>query len=180
MALAAFALKKCTGTNAATETTITDKRIALLAIDSTGNDHLSSPVAVPRDSGSSPSYSMETILRWECTTAPDSYCQNFKVAGPNVRPDSQANPPDKVTLYMGTSATGTTPKNTVSSVATVSQHDNYYSEATALAVGVVPGDSKIDAVGEKTKYVFLQGRIAYLAQQGELPMQVFQLFWTEV
>jgi hypothetical protein len=177
MGLANFALKKCTGTSAATETTISDKRVALLAIDSTGNDHLANPIPAPRDLASSPAYGMELIVRWENTTAPDSYCQSFKIAGPNLRPDS---PTDKVTIYMGTSATGTTPKNTVSSVATVSQHDNYYSEATALAIGVVPGDAKIDAVGEKTNFTFLQPRVAFGALQGELPTQVFMLYWTEV
>lgn len=180
MGLAAFALKKCTGTNAATETTISTKALALQSADVTTNVAANNPVPIPRDSGSSPAYSHELVIRWECTAAPDGYCQNFKAAGPAVQPDFEASPPNKVTIYYGTSGTGATPVNTQSTKATTAQHSNYYSEATALAIGVVPGDSKIDAVGEKTNYLYIQARIAYLAQSGNIPLQVHLLFFDEV
>ncbi len=180
MAIAALNLKKCTGTNAATETTISDKRLAFLSIDSTGNDYNANPIPVPRDAGSSPAYGMELWIRWELAAAPDGYLNNFKYAGPATQPDAAANPPNKVTIYAGTTGTGATPVKTQSSVATAVQHSSYYSEATALAIGVVPGDGKLEAVGEKTNFLVLQPRVAYLAVQGVPPTQVHVLYFDEV
>lgn len=180
MALASFALKKCTGTNAATETTISGKALALQSADVTTNVAASYPIPIPRDSGSSPSYSYELILRWECTAAPDGYCQNFKYAGPPTQPDFEAATPNKVAIYAGVSTSGTTPINTQSAKATTAQHSNYYDEAHGLAISVVPGDSKIDAVGEKTNWLYLQARITFGALSGVLPTQVEYLFFDEV
>lgn len=178
--LASFALKKCTGTNAATETTISAKSLALQSADVTTNVAADNPVPIPRSAASSPAYSYELVLRWECTGAPDGYCQNFKYAGPATQPDFESSPPNKVTIYVGTSATGATPVNTQSSKATTIQHSNHYSEATGLSIGVVPGDSKIDAVGEKTNYLYMQAKVLDGAQSAVLPTQVQFLYFDEV
>ncbi|MGB5107339.1 MAG: hypothetical protein WBP42_11570 [Candidatus Zixiibacteriota bacterium] len=180
MSLAAFALKKCTGSAAGTETTISGKALAFQSADVTTNVAADNPIPIPRDSGSSPAYSYELVMRWECTAAPDGYCQNFKYVGPANQPDFESSPANKVTVYAGTSGTGATPVNTQSTKATTAQHSNYYSEATGLAIGVVPGDSKIDAVGEKTNYLYLQLRVEYLAQGITLPTQVHFLYFDEV
>lgn len=180
MANAAFDLKQCTGTNAATETTLSTRVAAFKNVDSVSVDTAAYPVPVPKDAGSSPAYSKELWLRLVNTAAPDNYCQNFKWWGPATRPDYEASPPNKVTIMAGTTGTGATPTSSASSVATTSQHNNYYSEGTGLTIGVVPGDSKIDAVGEKTNYLVLQEKVELGAAQGDLPTQVYYWGWEEV
>lgn len=180
MAFAAFDLKQCTGTNAATETTLSGKVAAFKNVDSVSLDTAAYPVPVPKDIGSSPAYSMELWFILVCTAAPDNYCQNFKWWGAANRPDYQASPPNKVTIMAGTTSTRTTPTSSASSVATVSQHDHYYSEGTALAIGVEPGDNKINAVGEKTDPLVLQEKVELGAAQGDLPEQVYFWSWEEV
>jgi len=182
MALAAFKLVKCIGTDAATETDC-DKHPTFLSADIVSDDHATYPIAVPISSGASPNYSFELWVRLECIGAPDNYCQTFKTWGPADQPDSGDTPGDRMTIYIGTTASGATPTDSASSVATEAQHDQgsigYYSQATALAVDVEPGDGKIDAVGEKTDYVVLQLWVEDLAQQGDIQTILFNWYYEE-
>jgi len=174
MALAAFKLVKCTGTGAATETDC-GKHPTFLSADIVTLEHATYPISVPISAGSSPNYSYEIWLRSQCTGAPDNYCQNFKVWGPAEQPDAGDTPGNRLTINMGTTASGATPTDSASSVATVAQHSNYYSQATGLSIGVEPVDDKIDAVGEKTDYIVQQLKVEDLAQQGG--MQTIPFMW---
>lgn len=174
MALAAFKLLKCIGTNAATETDC-DEHPTFLNADLVSLATATYKIAVPIDVASSPNYSFEIWLRSQCTGAPDNYCQNFKVWGPADQPDSGDTPGNRLTVNMGTTASGVTPTDSASSVATVAQHSNYYSQATGLSIGVEPVDNKIDAVGEKTDYIVQQLKVQDLAQQGD--MQTILFMW---
>ena len=174
MALAAFKLLKCTGSAASTETDCA-KHPCWLSSDLTSIDTDSYQIQAPLTSGSF-TYSYETYLRYECTAAPDNYCQTFKVYGPAAQPDAGDSPGSKLTVMMGTSSSGVTPVGTASSVATTSQHDNYYSVATGLAIGVDPSSATIDAIGEKTDYVVTQLKVAYGVQQGD--METLTMNWS--
>lgn len=182
MALAAFKLVKCIGTNAATETDC-DKHPTFLSADLVSLDTDTYPITVPVSAGASPNYSYELWVRLECTGIPDNYCQTFKIWGPEDQPDAGDTPGDRMTIYIGTTASGVTPVDTASSVATEEQHDQgsvgYYSQATALAVDVEPSNSQIDSVGEKTDYVVLQLWIEDLAQQGDIQTILFNWYYEE-
>ena len=178
MALAAFKLVKCIGTDAATETDC-NKHPTFLSADIVSDDHATYPIAVPVSAEASPNYSFEIWLRSQCTGAPDSYCQNFKVWGPADQPDAGDSPGNRLTVYIGTTASGATPTDSASSVATTAQHSNYYSQATGLSIGVEPGDDKIEAVDEKTDYVVQQLKVEDLAQQGDIQTILFNWYYEE-
>lgn len=172
MAIAAFKLVKCTGTSAGTETD-TSKKPTFLSADVHDANPANYPIAIPQTLADPAVYSFECWLRWECTTAPDNYCQNFKVWGPSSRPGNG------ITIYFGTTGTAATPTANQSSVATVRQDTNYYSAGTALAIGVVPGDSKINAVGEKTNYLVGQLKAEYGAASSNIETQPFNFGYEE-
>lgn len=178
MALAAFKLLKCTGTNAATEADCS-KHPCFLSADLNSTATTTYPIAIPADADSATgdSYSYENWLRLECTSVPDNYCQTFKVYGPSTQPDD---PTNKLTVMIGTTDTGVTPTANASSVATTIQHTNYYSAATGLSIGVEPSDNQIAAVGEKTDYVVLQLQVEYEAEQGDISTVVGNWSYEEV
>ncbi len=179
MAIAVFKTVKCTGTGAATETDANNHPCFLNA-DVHSENFAAYPVSVPKDAPSSPNYSFETWLKFQCTSAPDQYCQNFKWWGPNKQPDWQDTPGSKLTVMAGTTGTGATPTDNASAVATVSQHDHYYDAGTALSIGVIPADDKIDAVGEQTDFLVQQLKVEYGAQKGDMETQSFILDYEEV
>lgn len=176
MAQAQFALYKCIGAGAANEVECTDEP-CFLSLDNASFDPKSAPL-LPPDAGSS--YSFEAWFRLVCTTAPNTQCSNFKVWAQTVHPDGDANPANKLTVYIGTTATAATPVATVSSVATSDQHTTYYDSTHALSVGVVPGDGKIDAVGEKTNYIVVQMKVDTGAAQGQVAGVEFHWSYEEI
>lgn len=178
MALAAFKLLKCIGSGAGTETDC-DKHPTFLSADVVSLETDTYPISVPVSAAASPNYSFELWVRLECTAAPDNYCQNFKIWGPDEQPDHGDTPGDKMTIYIGTTASGATPTDSASSIATTAQHSNYYSQATGLAVGVQPSGDQIDSVGEQTDYVVLQLKVQDQAQQGDLQTVVFNWYYEE-
>jgi len=178
MATATFATLKCTGSGAETETDVSAHPCFLNA-DIVSTDTASYPIKAPI-AGGNPTYSYELWLKLRCTAAPDSYCQNFKFYGPDHRPDYLDSPGNKMTINVATTATGATPVNTVSSVATTRQDTNYYSAGTALTLPVDPGDSKINAVNEETNYLVLQLKVEEAATQGAIASYVPNISWEEV
>jgi len=177
MATAAFKLNKCIGANAATETDC-NKHPCFLSADLVSTATGTYPVAIPSDGISGPNYSYEQWLRMECTLAPNNQVDNIKFYGPNKQPDD---PNNKATIYAGTTASGVTPKDSQSSVATVAQHSNYIGTGPGeyLAIGVVPGDDIIDAIGEKTDYLVLQLKVEYEASSGDLTTTPFAIEYDE-
>lgn len=182
MALAAFKLVKCTGTNAAVETDC-GKHPTFISADIVNLDTELYPITVPVSAAVSPTRSFENWLRLELTGLPDNYCQNFKIWGPAAQPDAGDTPGDRMTIYIGTTAAGATPTDAESSVAVEAQHDQgsvgYFSQATALAIDVEASDNKIEAIGEKTDYVVLQLWVQDLAQQGGMQTVVFNWYYEE-
>jgi hypothetical protein len=183
MALAAFKCLKCTGTNAATETDVSKKPnfLSVDEVDATPSNH---PITRPATVVADPTYSYEMALRWECTAAPDNDCTNFKLYGPSHQPDYEDNPGDCMFVMWGTSATGVTPVNSASTIATTAQYEasggtGYYSVSTALSLGVNPGDDKIDAVGEKTDYLYAQLKLVGGVQLGDMVNQIWVILWEE-
>jgi hypothetical protein len=114
------------------------------------------------------------------TAAPDGYVQNLRVYGPSEQSDFDRSPSDLVTMLWGTSTSGITPVSTVSVVATGIQHSQYNSVGTALAIPITTGNSKLDAIGEKSGYFVSQMKVEYGAQQGALPTQIWSLVYEEV
>lgn len=179
MALAQFKVNKCTGASASTEAEATLGEFGFLNADLNNIDTSSHKVAVPLTAGDSPNYSMETWLRLECTTAPDNDTDNFKFWGPLSEPEASL-----LFCMAGTTATGTTPKSTVSSVATQEQQhptNGYIGPGAGdfLAIGVVPGDNVIDAVAEKTEYLVLQLKVLIGATSGDMNPQVYSMQYDE-
>lgn len=173
MAYAVFVQYKCTGTNAGTET-VCDEHPNFLDADEHDTVPANHPIAVPLTAGTN--YSYENVLLWKCTSAPDNECDNFKLWGENQTPDY---PDNKVLIYWGVTASSTTPVKTVSSIATARQDTNDYSVGTALALSVHPGDAVIDAVNEKTDYLYMQLRVSDGAAKGNLETMVFHIQWDE-
>ena len=170
MARATFKLLKCTSTNAAVETD-TSKSAFFLSTDSATDLPSEAPVRLPT-SGSV--YSYESWYRLECTAAPTNYAENFKVYGPSFQPDD---PTNKVTINIGISTSGVTPVTTVSSVATTSQHDNYYQAGNALLFDDV--NETVDAITDKTRYFVVQLEVTPGAVGGDMTPVVFNFIWDE-
>lgn len=173
MALAAFTLLKCTGSGAGAETD-SSKHPCFLNADSNSIDTGNSPISAPITAGTY-TYSYEVWLRWQCSAAPDNACQNFKFYGPLTQPDSEGDPGNKVTVMVGSIATGATPTVNASSVAITSQHDNYNSSGNALNFH----SGVLSSIGDKTNYLVLQLKIAYGVNQGNLPTMTFNLTYEE-
>jgi hypothetical protein len=156
MAIAAFDILKCTGTDAGTEAD-SGRNPCFLSADLNSTDTSSYPIAVP-DSGSN--YSYEVRLRWKCTTAPDNKCENFKYYGASSQPVVD------VTIMAGADSGAHTPSDSASSYATTAQHNNYYSSGTALTFD---DSTEITAINDKTDTLVLQLKVESDAPQGALP-----------
>lgn len=178
MAFATLKLYKCTGTNAATETYVSDSIVAFLNADIHSVDVGSYAIGVPAGVADPANYSYETWLRWTLDNEPDNYIQNIKVYGSSSQPDS---PNNKLTVMMGATETAATPVDTASTVATTAQHSNYYDATTNnLAITVVPADNKLDTTGEQTFYCVSQLKVEYGAQQSQVGTMTFNMTYEEV
>ena len=171
MAQAAFKQWKCTGSGAGTEVDCSKSPNFLWADERDANP-ANHPIPIPQASGTA--YSFEVYLRWECTTAPDNQCINFKVWGDNEPPATN------VIIEVAATESGVTPVKTESAVSGMTRQDtNYYSSGTALALTVVPVDDKIDAIGEKTFYLVMQMEVSVGAPSGNLETMTFNLSYEE-
>lgn len=177
MALAAFKLVKCTGTNAATETDATGNLVRWLNTDVHSQTQGVNPIAVPVTGSANNSF--ETWLLFELTDVPNTKCENFITWGPSTQPKISGVEDTDLTLYMGTTGTGVDPKVANSTVAGTIQHTNYYSASNKLTVGVQPGDNIINAIAEQTDYIVTQLRVAVGATQGEMDLHTFSLGYDE-
>ena len=179
MATAAFNLMKCTGTDAGDQTNSV-RNPCFINTDEHSTGTGTRQVAVPA-TGASANYSYENWLLLECTAAPNNQVVNVKFWGPSQQPDYADTPGNKITVLAGTTGTGVTPKDTVSTVATTTQHDNYNGPGVGeyLAIDVVPGDAKIDAVGEETEFIVLQLKVEAGAQRGDGATVPFMIGYDE-
>lgn len=172
MALAVFSLMKCTSTGAETEADCL-KHPCFLNADVVSTDTSTYAITIPSTVGSDPTYSFETWLRWKCTSAPTGSCTNFKFfSSANTQPDAPT--PAKLTIYAGTTATGATPTDAASSVATAAVHSNYTEIGNALSIG-----GTISNIGDETNYLVLQLKVEYGADRGSMITQSFNLYYEE-
>jgi len=168
MALAQFNLVKRVGTSPGNESN-TSWNPCLLGSDVVSTDTGSYPIPAP-DTGYS--YSYESWLRLDCTTAPDNGTGNFKVW-------FSANDPDTgVELFIGTTATYATPVSTASSVATTDA-TTYSSSGAAMTLGTPQTDDEITTTSHFSDYFVLQLRIDTTAGQGDMPTQVLHIRYDE-
>ena len=175
MALAEFSMLKCYGSGLPLTETDCSKHPNFVSVNSHETNPAAAPVAVPLISGQH-NYSFECYLRWKCTVAPDNQCDNFKVWGGPLQPDS---PDNKTRVHWGATETAAVPVDTQSSVAVTTQHDNYYESGQALSLTVEPGDDIIDAINEETWFLVAQIEVDYGAGKGNLTTQVYHLEWDE-
>lgn len=180
MALGVLTQFQCTGTDAGTETE-TNRDPNFVSVDQYvgGDDHSDYDIPAPSSDGQY-TYSKELWIRWKLTGLPDNYIENLKAYGPNHQPDHEANPANKIIVMWGTTGSGATPTSNASTVATTPQHSNYYDVANSLAIGVVPVDGLLDAIGEKSEYLVAQLKIAYDVAQGTGPVIPFSLDYDEL
>ena len=139
-------LKICTGTNAGTESAGDATNFNLMssdAYDSTGTDYQSNKLSVPV---SGTSYSYEKWLRLEFTGT-FTLIDNVK-AWHSAGSLSDSN----LDLVAGETDTGTTPINTVSTIATTTL-TSWDSEGQAI--DITPSNP-IDTTGEETDYLVIQ------------------------
>ena len=176
MAIAAFALKKVTGTGPTL--TNTNKHPTFLGSDIHSENASGFPIGIPPTAAQSPAYSFECVLQWECSVAPDNSVSDIRLYGPNTQPDASTN---KLKIFWDTATSYTVPTNIKSVIAITSQHNNYFSNDPGdfLSLGVEPGDNIINAVGERTIYLYSQLEIAFEAASGAMPTQSFTMRWTE-
>jgi len=159
---ATITIQACTGTNAATEATVTG--ITMRANDSAVND-TANPIVVP---GSGTARSYEKWIRFKCTVAPSTQVTNFNYWGPNAIPGTGT------LLFVGTTDTGVTPVVTDSSVATVQQDTTHYSLATALAItGTLVNQN------DETNYIVFQMDVINTAEPGSITQQTHNYSYDE-
>ena len=173
---AVFVWKVYTGTTAAVEHA-SGEHLTFLADDSFGGDAADSPLSVPAAASTVNSY--ERWFGLKCTVAPDTACENFEIWGSSEQPDYDHKPPNKVTLYLGTTASAATPVVTNSTIATLAQHSSYYDSAHALTLNVEPGDNKIDAVDEYVRYGVAQLRLAEGVASGHMTTFILNITYDE-
>jgi len=180
MAIAAFKLYKCTGSGPTR--TDSNKHPNFLSSDVHSDTPSLYTIAVPLQIADSPNYSYECVLQWECTIAPDNQVTAMRVYGPNVQPD---NPTNKLTVLWGVVDTlsYTAPVDTASTKATTRQDTNYFSNTDSpkenLDLTVEPSDGKINAVGERTDYLYTQLKVELGAASGDMTTQIYTLRYTE-
>ena len=176
MALAAFDLKKQTGSSPGSESAVTSKAGTYLSADEHDTVPANHKIAIPDLVSDPANYSYEGWFRLKCSAAPNNQVDNIKVWGADEQPGGD----DKVTQYIGTTASGySTPVATVSSVATTRVDTGAYDYATGIAVGVVPGDDIINAVDEYSDYFVLQLKVEFGASAGTMPTQLFLIRYDE-
>lgn len=175
MGFASFVLKQCYGTSTPLTETDTSKHPNFVTSNAYESDPATHPIPVPQVAGQF-AYSFEQHLRFVCTAAPDNSCDNFVVWGPNVQPDY---PNNKVTIYWGVTGTETVPVATASTIATTTQHNNYYESGVALSLPVDNSAGAIESIGDKTEWLVAQLKVAFGAQKGNLPTIVFYVEWDE-
>lgn len=175
MPLAAFEAVKCTGVDAATETA-SDNSFFFLSADVVTETPGNYPIRVP-NSGSVRSF--ENWFRLRCTSAPQNYCENFKVWGPQNPPDVPA-PDNKLTIYIGAANVGATPTDAISTVATQAVHDSedgHWEQGNAL---MFDSDSqKIQNIGDETDYIVLQLDVGAAAAANSMELQLLSYAYEE-
>ncbi len=176
MSIAAFDLKKQSGTSPGSEDPVTLKAGTYLSADVHDTVPANHKIGIPELITDPANYSYEGWFRLKCSSAPNNSVDNIKIWGA----DSQPGGDNKVTQYIGTTASGyASPVNSVSSIATTRVDTNAYDYATAIAVGVVPGDNIIDAVDEYTDFFLLQLKVEFGASAGTMPTQLFLIRYDE-
>lgn len=158
---ATIVLQCCTGTNAATENTVTG--IMMRADDS----HLvtKNPVTIP---SVGVARSFEKWLRLKCTVAPANQVTNIKYWGPNTIPATG------LTLYAGTTATGATPTASDSSVATTQQNTNYYDISHQLSIS-----GTLVNQNDESDYFVFQLDVGTTASPGDIAQQTHNYSYDE-
>lgn len=162
-------LRVCTGTNASNENVGISPNATAIAFRSndvaTYSDFTSNPITIP---AAGTNYSYEKWLRFRCSVAPTTQVTNFKVWGPNTQPGTG------LTLYWGTTATGATPVDTDSTIATIRQDTNFYSSATAINVS-----GTLTASGQATDFLVMQLDVGPTATQGNMAQQTYNYSYDE-
>lgn len=159
---ATITIQACTGSNAGTENTVTG--VMMRSNDSHLTDK-NNPITIPTGATI---HSYEKWLRWKCTVAPSTQCTNFKYWGPNTAPGTG------LLLFVGTTASGATPVNTDSAVATTQQDTTHYSLATALSIS-----GTLTTIGNETNYLVMQLDVANTAGQGDIAQQTHNYSYDE-
>ena len=159
---ATIVLRVCTGTNAATEATVSG--ITMRSNDSPAND-TANPIAIP---GIGTAFSYEKWIRFMCTVAPSVQVTNFKYWGP------ASIPAVGTLLKVGTTASGVTPVVTASAVATAQQDTNHFSSGTALAVS-----GTLVNVNDKSDFIVLQMSVGTSAGPGQIAQQTHDYSYDE-
>jgi len=137
-------LKVCTGTNAGTESTGDASNWNLMSIDaydSTGTDYQANPISVP---SSGTNYSYERVLRVEFTGTFNAITNVLVWKSSGTLSDAN------LILNAGKSATGVTPVNTVSSIAT-----STIPLDSGTAIDITPSGG-ISNDGDETDYLYTQ------------------------
>lgn len=137
-------LKICTGTNAGTESTGDASNWNLMSIDaydSTGTDYQSNPITVP---SSGDNYSYEKALRVEFTGTFNAINNVLVWKSSGTLSDAA------LVLNAGKTATGTTPINTVSTIATATIPID-----SGTAIDITPS-AGIANDGDETDYLYVQ------------------------
>ena len=157
MSYAAFKTKKCLGPTTGDE--YDDSNPCVLDSNLVSSNTSAYDIAIPVDAGSGYNYSFEVVIRMEMTTVPNNKVVNLKIwlQGPVLMADG--NPATGATILVGTSSSGITPTDSVSSVATTDMVANYYSKDNALSLGIDETDDQMDAIGEKSEWLVIQARI---------------------
>jgi len=180
VAIAAFKLWKCTGSGPTR--TDSNKHPCYLNTDIHSEVPSLYPIAIPLVAADSPDYSYETVLQWEVTIAPDNQVSALRVYGPNKQPD---NPTNKLTVYWGIVDTLSyaAPVDAASTKATTRQDTNYFSNTDSpkenLDLTVEPSDGVLNAVAERTDYLYVQLKVELGAATGDMVTQVYTLRYTE-
>lgn len=168
MPLAQFVLMKQTGTAPGTPLD-TSWTPCLLAADVTSTAVGTYPIPVPEEGYT---YSYETWLRLKSTTGPDNAVENIKVWYTSTAPGTG------LTLFIGTTATYTTPVDTVSSVATTDA-TTYPDSGTTLSIGTPQANDQITAGEQFSDYIVLQLRVGPTATQGNMAAQILHVRYDE-
>lgn len=166
MPIPSFSIYKYTGANAGTENACPNKMPCFVCVDQHTTDVESYPIARVQTEGLY-NYSYENVIRLKLDFA-GNYVQNVSVYGSPTQPDVSSNPANKVVILWGRTKTPTTPTDEASSIATTSQHDNYYSAGTALSL--TDAGSHLETGDYTDYYLYQQARVAYGAQARILDM----------
>lgn len=166
---ATIKLRVCTGTNASEENVGIEDHAGGIAFRSNDSADYQNPednpITIP-STGINRSY--EKWIRFLCTVAPATQVTNFKVWGPNTQPATG------LTVYWGTTATGATPTDSDSTIATIRQDTNFYSQATAINVS-----GTLTASGQETDFLVMQLDVESTATQGNMPQQTYNYSYDE-